>query len=446
MTHGLPLPGLGAAALQAPPDFGAFVRHRGARDRLVVQPRMGFGDPAGMRRGLLATKRAAATTVGTLTLDSYTRVGDLAAVRTALREGTDLNGYPLVSHPVATTAALLGGVRDDGFPVQVRHGSAVPIDIFRALIRLGLNATEGGPVSYCLPYGRTPLDESVRNWRQCCEMYSRLRETGVEPHLETFGGCMLGQLCPPSQLVAISLLEALFFAQHGIRSLSLSYAQQTDIGQDHEAVLALRRLCAELLPTPNWHIVVYAYMGVYPQTPQGARRLLGQAAALAVTSGAPRLIVKTVAEAHRIPTIAENVQALEHAGAVARAVALDAAAGHEPAESQVYTEARALVDTVLDLHDDVGAALLAAFRRGLLDIPYCVHPDNAGRARSRIDTDGRLRWSELGNLPLRGIAERATARRTGSAELLEDLFHLRSVYDDPTHPRSAELALNEGPG
>lgn len=446
MTDGLPVPASDATALQAPPDFGAFVRHSGARDRLVVQPRMGFGDPARMRHGLLATKRAAATTVGTLTLDSYTRVGDLAAVEAALRDGTGLNGYPLVSHPTATTAALLDGVRDAGFPVQVRHGSAVPLDIFRALTRLGLNATEGGPVSYCLPYGRTPLSDSVRNWRQSCEMYSWLRDVGVEPHLETFGGCMMGQLCPPSQLVAISLLEALFFAQHGIRSLSLSYAQQTHTGQDREAVLALRRLSSELLPTPNWHVVVYAYMGVYPQTPQGARRLLGQAAALAVTSGAPRLIVKTVAEAHRIPTVAENVQALEDAAAVARTVAPDTETVHQPAASQTYAEARALIDTVLDLHDDVGTALLAAFRCGYLDIPYCVHPDNAGRARSRIDAGGRLLWSELGNLPLRGIAERTSTRRTGSAELLEDLFHLRSVYDDPTHPRAAELALNEGPG
>ncbi|MER6382148.1 methylaspartate mutase [Streptomyces sp. NPDC001250] len=445
MTDDLPLPDTGAG-FPVPVDFGAFVRHRGVRDRLVVQPRMGFGDPVSMRRGLLATKHAAATTVGTLTLDSYTRVGNLAAAEKALRDGTDLNGYPLVNHPPATTAALLDGVRDAGFPVQVRHGSAVPMDIFRALTRLGLNATEGGPVSYCLPYGRTPLADSVGNWRQCCEMYSWLREAGVEPHLETFGGCMMGQLCPPSQLVAISLLEALFFAQHGIRSLSLSYAQQTDPAQDHEAVLALRRLCAELLPTSNWHIVVYAYMGVYPQTPQGARRLLGQAAALAVTTGAPRLIVKTVVEAHRIPTVAENVQALEYAGAVARTVSPEVSPGCERAESQTYAEARALVERVLDLHDDLGAALLAAFRRGYLDVPYCVHPDNAGRARSRIDPDGRLRWSELGNLPLQGIAEPTRTRGTSSADLLRDLYHLRSVYDDPAQPWSAEPALNEGPG
>lgn len=287
----------GRPAGPAPVDFGEFVRREGGNGRLVVQPRMGFGDPGRMRTGLVATKAADAATVGTLTLDSYTRVGNLEAVETALRDGIDLNGYPVVSHPPATTAAVLGGVRDAGFPVQVRHGSATPIDIFRAMMRLDLNATEGGPVSYCLPYGRTPLADAIRNWEDCCDLYVRMQDVGIEPHLETFGGCMMGQLCPPSQLVAISFLEAMFFAQHGLRSVSMSYAQQTDPVQDREAVTALRRLSAELLPIDNWHVVIYAYMGVYPETDHGAYGLLGSAAELAVSTGAERLIVKTAAEA-----------------------------------------------------------------------------------------------------------------------------------------------------
>ncbi|MEV0598861.1 methylaspartate mutase [Streptomyces sp. NPDC050315] len=419
---------------QYPVDFGEFVRKSGGYGRLVVQPRMGFGDPAKMRQGLLATKAADATTVGTITLDSYTRVGELRAVEAALRAGRDLNGYPVVSHPTATTGRVLSGVRDSGFPVQVRHGSATPADIFRALVRLRLNATEGGPVSYCLPYGRTPLAESVRNWRVCCELYTRLREVGVEPHLETFGGCMMGQLCPPGQLVAISVLEALFFAQHGIHSLSLSYAQQTDREQDREAVAALRRLSAELLPTDNWHVVVYAYMGVFPESYRGAHRLLGEAVELAVATGSERLIVKTVSEARRIPTIAENIHALEYAGRTAGRARQEPDDGHLPGDSPTYLEARALIEAVLGLDDDVGEALIAAFRRGYLDIPYCLHPDNAGATRSYIDADGKLRWADTGALPLGAGAEGgevARKRKVTSAGLLMDLFHMRRKYDEP---------------
>ncbi|MGO4428635.1 methylaspartate mutase, partial [Streptomyces sp. MCAF7] len=58
-------------------DFGAFVRAGAAHGRLVVQPRMGFSDPAAMRAGLAATRGAAARTVGTITVDAHTRVGRL---------------------------------------------------------------------------------------------------------------------------------------------------------------------------------------------------------------------------------------------------------------------------------------------------------------------------------------------------------------------------------
>ena len=422
-TPGTPVSS-GAPAVASP--FGRFVAESADAGRLVVQPRMGFGEFPRMRHGLERTRSAAATTVGTLTIDSYTRLGDHAAARRALDDGARLNGYPIVSHTRETTRALLDGVHDASFPVQVRHGSSQPRHIIRALAGVGLDATEGGPVSYCLPYGRTPLRESVRNWADACEL---LAATVPAPHLESFGGCMLGQLCPPSLLVAISLLEAVFFTRHGIGSVSMSYAQQTHPGQDEEALLALRRLAAEFLPAgTDWHIVLYTYMGVFPVTPHGARRLLEESARLAVRSGARRLIVKTAAEAHRIPTVDENVQSLE---AAARAAAGTAAgpAGPGPAESGVYAEARAFVTAVLDLGDDLGRSLTTAFERGHLDIPFCLHPDNAGRSRSFVDPEGLLRWSSVGSMPIRPRAAPGARTAMTSDQLMSALHGVARRFD-----------------
>ncbi len=395
----------------AQPSFGEFVRRASQDGRLVVQPRMGMSDPRTMRAGLQATKRTIATTVGTITLDSYTRIGDHGRARAAVASGAELNGYPIVAYDVATTRAVLDGVVSPGFPVQIRHGSPCPEPIFAALIEAGLHATEGGPVSYCLPYSRAPLEHSVRNWTRACELLARLHDRGLEPHLESFGGCMMGQLCPPGLLIAVSILECMFFRQHDIRSVSLSYAQQTSPDQDAEAVLALRRLAAEFLPDIDSHVVIYAYMGVYPRTPWGARRLLEEAARLAVRTGAARLIVKTIAEAHRIPSIADNVGALETAAAAA-AGERRAPVTREVADTGIYAEARALIHAVLDLGQDLGQALTHAFRSGYLDVPYCLHPDNARRTRSYIDQAGRLRWSGIGAMPIRHVV-----RPTGSAEL-----------------------------
>jgi methylaspartate mutase epsilon subunit len=419
-------------------SFGGFVARVRRTGGLVVQPRMGMSSPREMRAGLLATRRARASTAGTITLDSYTRIGDDDKARAALETAAELNGYPIVAHRTATTRAVLEGIAGIDFPVQVRHGSPCPQRIIRALMNAGLHATEGGPVSYCLPYSRMPLGESVRNWERGCGTLAELRGTGVQPHLETFGGCMLGQLCPPGLLVAMSVLECLFFRQHGVRSVSLSYAQQTDPGQDLEAITALRRLAAEMLSDIDYHVVVYAYMGVYPRTAAGAGALLAEAAGLAVRSGASRLIVKTAAEAHRIPTVADNVLALELADSAvaAAAAATPAATGSDrpmqlpqPAsDTGIYAEARALIDAVLNLGSDLGRAFTRAFRSGYLDIPFCLHPDNAGRSRSRLGPDGRLHWSAVGSMPI-ARGETTGAAELTSSELLASLSYTARKYD-----------------
>lgn len=408
-------------------SFGDLVARRQAEGKLVVQPRMGFADPALMRAGLVATKHARACTVGTITLDSYTRVGDHASVAAALRRGDRLNGYPIVGHGADITRSVVHGVADRDFPVQVRHGSADPRAIVTALLAAGLDATEGGPVSYCLPYSRAPLADAIEHWRESCELLAAARTPDREPHMETFGGCMMGQLCPPALLVALSVLEGLFFVQHGLRSISFSYAQQTSADQDTEAVTALRRLIGELLPDVESHIVIYGYMGVYPRTPEGARRLLAESARLAVATGAARLIVKTSAEAFQIPTIEENVLALEEAASAAARVR-----GRQPVECMdtgVYTQAKTLVSAVLELADDLGRALRMAFARGYLDVPYCLHPDNAGRTRGYLDSAGRLQWQRIGSLPIRHAVELPGLAPMTSAELVDSLSFVRNKFD-----------------
>lgn len=452
--------------------LGAFVGAAARRGALVVQPRMGFAEPGRMRAGLAAVKAADAATVGTITLDSYTRLGRFTSVSAALHGGEPLNGYPIVNHPLAVTAAMLEGIVDAGFPVQVRHGSAHPWPVFDALVRLGIGASEGGPVSYCLPYGRTPLADAVRNWTAATRRFADLRDRRIEPHLETFGGCVMGQLCPPSLLVALSVLEAMFFTANGIRSVSLSYAQQTHHGQDVEALAALRSLAEEHLVGVDWHVVLYAYMGLYPVTRAGSEHLLALAAELAVQSGAERLIVKTAAESRRIPTVADNVDALVLAARVAGRAVRGAAPGVPAGDdrpdspnrrestgrpnpsptddatggSSIYLQARALIAAVLELGegDDLGRALVTAFRRGYLDVPYCLHPDNAGRTRSHLDADGRLCWAQIGAMPLGDLVPPSAQRhRVTSFGLLRDLSYVRRRFDEQA-PQTQVLGHSGG--
>ena len=172
-------------------------------------------------------------------------------------------------------------------------------------------------------------------------------------------------------------------------------------------------------------MVLYTYMGVYPATAAGARLLLTNAVQLAVRSGVERLIVKTEAEASRIPTIAENVAALEQADLVART---HREIGRRPTDTGIYSEAAALVDAVRNLHPDVGRALVIAFRRGYLDVPFCLHPDNRGQARGALDEDGRLVWSRVGSMPIALDSTRREVRMTSSG-LLSSLSYVRRKFD-----------------
>jgi methylaspartate mutase epsilon subunit len=86
------------------------------------------------------------------------------------------------------------------------------------------------------------------------------------------------------------------------------------------------------------------------------------------------------------------------------------------------------VHAVLELSDDVGQALLRAFARGILDVPYCLHDDNLGLSRGAIGGDGRLYWAEVGKMPLPAPA-RDTQRRVTSNDLLRMLRSTADLHD-----------------
>jgi methylaspartate mutase epsilon subunit len=257
-------------------------------------------------------------------------------------------------------------------------------------------------------------------------------KTGKAIHLESFGGCMLGQLCPPSLLIAISILEGLFFMHHGVRDLSLSYAQQVSFRQDLAAIKVLRGLAERFLHGSRSHVVLYTYMGVFPRTVGGASDLLAQSARLAAASGAMRLIVKTPAEAHRIPTVQENIASLEHASEIYETSPRDLAVDQALVD-EIGEEALSLIEAVLNLDADLDKAIAKAFASGLLDVPYCLHDDNANASRAFIDQRGLLRWQSPGRMPIR-IGKRQEEQMIDMVDPFAFLGMLKSIerrYDAP---------------
>ncbi|MDX6258663.1 MAG: methylaspartate mutase epsilon subunit, partial [Kribbellaceae bacterium] len=187
----------------------------------------------------------------------------------------------------------------------------------------------------------------------------------------------------------------------------------------------------------DWHVVIYTYMGVYPRTPEGASRLLEEAARLAVRTASARLIVKTVAEGYRIPTFAENVAALETAAAAAARCTRIIG---DVDDTGIHAEASALIEAVVNLDADLGTALELAFRRGYLDVPYCLHPDNAGKARSYLDDTGRLQWSSVGSMPIRESVGRSGTTKLTAMGLLATLSYVERKFDSASLEQEYQAA------
>jgi methylaspartate mutase epsilon subunit len=410
-------------------NFGKYVNKMTESGNLVLQPRMGVISPEKMRQGLLQVKRAKAATVGTITVDSYTRTKQLHLAEQAIRNNEPLNGYPISSHPINTSKSVIENVQNEMFPIQVRHGSALPEHIFKSIIDIGLDATEGGPISYCLPYGRVKLNKAIQAWRSCSEMVAEHSSSNYSVHIESFGGCMLGQLCPPSLLIAISVLECIFFETYGVKSMSLSYTQQTSTQQDTEALLAMRKLANEFLnQDTDWHIVLYAYMGVFPDTISGCNKLQKSAVQLAKNGQANRLIVKTIAEAQRIPTFKENIEALELSQSVWNSAnnTNKADSNSNSNNDNVYLEAKTLILDTLNLHSDISQALLLTFGKGVLDVPFCLHPDNKNLSRSYIDGTGKLVWADNGKMNVKKITNRKNINHN---DLMRMLTYKKLKFD-----------------
>ena len=65
---------------------------------LYVQPRMGMASLGDMQKGIKSVRDLKIPAIGTITLDSYTRMGQFEEAKKAVRAGLDLNGFPLLAY------------------------------------------------------------------------------------------------------------------------------------------------------------------------------------------------------------------------------------------------------------------------------------------------------------------------------------------------------------
>jgi methylaspartate mutase epsilon subunit len=376
----------------------------------LVQPRCGVALVED-QCSLLLSLRGSGAAVLSYQVDSLTRNNNYQAAELAIRESeaagrSALNGFPIVNHGVPALRSVSATLKT---PLQTRHSARDPRLLAEISYAGGVTAFEGGPICYNIPYHKDlPLSSSIARWRYVdCLTGAYADRYGIRIDREFFG-VLTATLIPPCIAIAIDIIEMLLAVGHGVKSVSLGYAEQGNRTQDVAAMRVLR-MVAERLLRQRGHLdvdvftVFHQYMAAFPADCGQSARLIQASAATAVLTGATRVLVKTAVEGTGIPTLDENLDGMSNAlRGVREAAALDLCEERVRAEEAVI---RQEVDCILASvfrcgKGDLAAGVVHGFEKGWLDVPFAPSIHNQGNVVTGRDTEGAVRFLSTGNMQL----------------------------------------------
>ncbi|MFJ2863929.1 hypothetical protein [Kitasatospora sp. NPDC087314] len=368
--------------------------------RTLLHPRSGVRG-SGDQQQLFADLCSAGAEVLSFQVDSLTRDGRYAEVEQVARDGGALNGFPVVNHGVDTLRRISAACP---VPLQTRHSARDPRLLAEVSYAGGVTGFEGGPICYNIPYyAELPLAVSLARWRYVDELTARYAELGVVLDREFFG-TLTATLIPPALAICTNILEGLLAVGAGVRSVSLAYAEQGNRAQDVAAVEVMGRLGREYLGRGGQvrvATVFHQFMGAFPADRDAAELLIRESARTAALARADRVVVKTPAEALRIPDVRDNARGLALAAAGLELAAADPGAVDVTEAHRIERTVRHLLEAVLALRPgDVGGCVEEAFASGMLDVPFSPSRFNAGRLLTGRDTSGAVRVIDPGGMPL----------------------------------------------
>ena len=408
--------------------------HFSKRQKILVQPRGGFPTYE-QQYALYEYFVDADVDVLPLTIDSNTRLNDYATAKKMLRlsEENDmdmLNGYPLVTHGYRTTRKMITHFNK---PVSLRHGTPDARLLIETAIASGIFEIEGGPITYLLPYSKNfPLDKAFLYWKyveRVCANYSELNEP---INRESFGP-LTATLVPPSITIVIQLLEMLLSLEEGVKSFSVSFAQQGSMNQDIVTGTVIRKLArhyAEQIDCSDAtiNLVYHQWMGAFPTNQDYADQLINLSTVIASMVGADKIITKTRQEATGIPTKEANAKTAADTQYCLRILNGLPTVVDEEEEEILTLEVRAIMEAVFnDPADTLWRKVFNCIKNGIIDVPFSPHIINQNEMITIRDTQKNIRIIERGNVP---IPDRCYAYEKaqcdlskGTAGIVNDIIH-----------------------
>ncbi|MBX2839768.1 MAG: methylaspartate mutase [Gammaproteobacteria bacterium] len=389
-------------------DEQLFISHHFAtKDKMLVQPRGGF--PTYEKQYALYEFFVDANVdVLPLTIDSNTRLNDYTTAKKMLRlseanEVDMLNGYPLVNHGYRTTRKMMTHFNH---PVSLRHGTPDARLLIEIAIASGIFEIEGGPITYLLPYSKNfPLDKAFLYWKyveRVCADYSTLNKP---INRESFGP-LTATLVPPSITIVIQLLEMLLSLEEGVKSFSVSFAQQGSMIQDIVTGKVTRTLANHYAKQIGCedaviNLVYHQWMGAFPTNRDSADQLINMSTVIASMVGADKIITKTREEAVGIPTKEANAQTVANTQYTLNILGGLPAITDEQEEEILTAEVHAIMEAVFnDPADTLWRKVFNSIKNGIIDVPFSPHIINHNKMITIRDPDKNIRIIDRGGVPI----------------------------------------------
>jgi methylaspartate mutase epsilon subunit len=381
---------------------------RGNRLPILIQPRSGVSLVQPQIELFKAFKCAGADVLS-YQVDSLTRNNNYVGAEQAIREShatgvSSLNGFPVVNHGVPGLRRIITEINT---PLQTRHSTRDPRLLAEISYAGGVTSFEGGAICYNIPYYRDyPLDESIKAWQYVDRLTGWYYEKfGIVLDREFFG-TLTGTLIPPCVAIVVNVIEAILAVKQGVKSVSPGYAEQGNRIQDVAAIRVLARVTDRVLKNLGHKdvqisTVFHQYMAAFPETQKRSRELIYNSAITAALSGSTRVIVKTCVESLRIPTVADNADAIN----LVRTGVTDAAA--LPLDELKIADECAIIEREVELilesvihcgRGSLATGVVQAFRQGFLDVPFSPSIHNRGEVVTARDAEGAVRFLSTGQL------------------------------------------------
>lgn len=375
---------------------------------MLIQPRSGVPVIEEQVKMFLALK-GLGVRVLSYQVDSLTRNNDYSSAEEAIRDSrasavSTINGFPIINHGVSGLRRIISEVRT---PLQARHSTRDPRLLAEISYAGGVTAFEGGAICYNIPYYKDyPLDQSIRMWQYVDRLTGLYYERFNIKLDREFFGTLTAVLVPPCLAIAVCIIESILAIQQGVKCLSLGYAEQGHRIQDIAAVRVLGDMAREIITRSGYkdiqiNTVFHQHMAAFPTDRKRAEDLIYNSAITASLSMATRVMVKTPAEAYKVPALEDNLVGVRLAMCGAHdstRVVIDEARVKEECVI-IRKEAQAILDSIILCgRGSIAEGVVSGFRKGFIDIPFSPSIYNRGEVTTARDCEGAVRFISTGNL------------------------------------------------